>query len=160
MKQNFGDQIKQFREKVDRQTTTAFQEGCRRISYAIAEDSPCSTGKLIGQWSPSVGTPVEHNFQGGQSAWYKSVEGWEKDEGIADTNRTHAMADLVPRIESTVMALDKESPYYFTNHTSYVRLAEYHGWKSVGGKQGPYFMVTKNAGQFKMMIDEIVATLK
>lgn len=156
MKKNFGQQIKQFREKVDRQTTTVYQEGCRKISYAIAEDSPCSTGKLIGQWSPSIGTPIEHNFQGGQSAWYKSAEGWEKDEAIADNNRIHAMADLAPRIESTVMALDKDFPYYFTNHTSYVRLAEYKGWKKIG----PYWMVTNNVGQFKMMIDEIVATLK
>lgn len=156
MKKAFGQQIKDFREKVDRQTTTVYQEGCRKISYAIAEDSPCSTGKLIGQWSPSVGTPIEYNFQGGQSAWYKPGEGWEKDEAIADKNRTHAMADLVPRIESTVMFLDKNHPYYFTNHTSYVRLAEYKGWK----KTSPYWMVTKNAGQFKMMIDEIVAILR
>jgi len=156
MKQNFGDQIKQFREKTERNTTLVFQEGCRKISYEIAEQSPCSTGKLIGQWSPSIGTPLDNNFQGGQSAWFKSGNGWEKDQGIAEANRSHAMADLAPRIETTTMSLDKKFPYYFTNHTSYARLAEYEGWK----RQGPYFMITTSVGQFKIMIDEIVVTIK
>ena len=152
----FSDQIKAFREKVDVRTNQVYQRSCRGVSYQIAGGTPVSTGRLLGQWSPGAGTRTQHDYQGGKSAWQKVGGSWEKDEAIAAANQGQAMASLTPRIESATAMLDKEEPYYFTNHTPYARQAEYEGWRHRDG----YFMVLEAVHRWHMIVNEVARRLR
>lgn len=144
---DFIKNINKFRHKVDRKTNRVFQHACSNVSYSIAEKSPVSTGRLLGQWNPSAGSRARHSFQGGPSAWRKG----QKNEAIASANRAKAMRDLSPRINSATESLDKQDNYYFTNHTDYARQAEYQGWQ----KTREYAMVTKASQEFRQMVDQL-----
>lgn len=152
----FTDAIQNFREKVDNQTTLIYKRSCRGVSYEIAGKTPCSTGKLLGQWSPSAGMRDQHDYEGGESAWKKVGGGFEKDEAIAAANEAQAMANLTPRIEAHTAMLNKDVPYYFTNHTSYARQAEYEGWK----KTGPYYMVLESVHRWHGIVYRIARRIR
>jgi hypothetical protein len=129
---SFSEQVKNFAVKADLLTTQVFQNSCNQISVDIAEGSPVSTGRLLGSWSPSNGTLSSYKFAGGPSAWKNVGPIFWKDDSIAAANQAAAMANLLPRIESTTKALSKKEAYYFTNDTPYIKNAEHEGWANTG----------------------------
>lgn len=149
----FVSSIKKFSNKVEFLTTKVFQESCQDISINIADGSPVSTGKLLGQWAPGVGSQSSYVFQGGQSAWEKVPGGYQKNEGIAATNKNAAMANLLPRVKSETAALAKTTPYYFTNNTPYIQNAEHEGW----GGTDPYHMIEQGVLAWEQIVNNIVA---
>ena len=157
---SFVGQFKTWTKKVKKEADNAFQNICRDVSHEIAEKTPCSTGKLIGQWSPSKNTETRHDYEGGQSAWIKTATGWVKDPAIARQNRQAAMANLEPRIEGSVSQLEMGDTYYFTNHTEYSLIAEYEGWDQYGGKRGPYRMVGRTWAEIDNIVRTAVAKTK
>lgn len=148
MSKEFINKIRQFRHKVERRTTEVYRKSCADISYRIADRTPCSTGHLLGSWSPSSPNRSSYNFEGGPSAWKKGT----KDESVANANRARAMRDLEPRIESVTSSLIKENPYYFTNGVSYARQAEYEGWEVTKGQH----MVLKSKQEWTAIVNRFV----
>ena len=123
---NFADAIKEFAQKVETKTTNVYINSCYTISEDIAEESPVSTGRLLGQWAPNKNTAGSFFYSGGQSAW---KFGW-KDDGIAEINKGAALASLLPRIAAVTNSLSKKEDYYFTNDTPYIQQAEHEGWQN------------------------------
>jgi hypothetical protein len=148
----FDKAIANFRKKVDLKTTQVFQRACNQVSMKIADETGVSTGRLLGQWAPSASTSSKYSYTGGPSAW----QGGVKDEGVADSNKNRAMADLSPRINAITSVLKKTEPYYFTNDTSYVKQAEHDGWEV----QGPYNMREKGRQAFVGIVNNIIMELK
>lgn len=128
----FSEQVRDFVQKTDMQTTMVYQRACKRISFDIATGTPVSTGRLLGSWSPNIGNSSSVYYAGGESAWNNGV----KDKSIATQNRSAAFNSLAPRITSTTESLSKSDIYYFTNDTPYVKQAEHDGW----GRTGAYHM--------------------
>ena len=148
MAKDFVDTIRNFRHKVERRTTEVYRKSCADISYRIADKTPCSTGRLLGSWSPSTPNRSRYNFEGGPSAWEKGV----KDEGVASTNRSRAMRDLGPRIDSVTASLIKANPYYFTNGVPYAHQAEYIGWEVTDAQ----FMVLRSRQEWQAIVNMFV----
>jgi len=145
----FSDQIKDSVQKYNLLITKVFQDSCYIISEDIAEDSPVSTGKLLGQWSPSKNAIGSHSYSGGPSAW---EFGW-KDEGKAEINKGAALSNLLPRIQATTESLSKDDTYYFANDTEYIMQAEYDGWERT-----PSYHMRANAIQNWQLIVNSTAT--
>lgn len=148
----FVSSIKKFSSKVEFLTTKVFQDSCKDISINIADGSPVSTGRLLGQWAPSVGSQSTYTFQGGPSAWRRVPGGYQKNKGIAATNKSAAMTNLLPRIGSETAALTKTTPFYFTNDTSYIQNAEHEGW----GGTGPYHMIEQGVLGWEQVVNNVV----
>lgn len=145
---NFSEQIQQSIQKYNLLVTKVFQDACYQISEDIAEDSPVSTGKLLGQWAPNKNNAKSYSYTGGQSAW---KFGW-KDEGIAEINKGAAMSNLLPRIIAVTESLDKNDTYYLTNDTEYIMQAEYDGWERT-----PSYHMRANAIQnWKLIVKNTV----
>ena len=133
-----------------------YRESCRDVSLEIAEKTPVSTGKLLGQWAPSEGSSSSHTYRGGPSAWSQVPGGWQKDNGVAGTNQNSAMQNLVPRILSVTQTLSKQNPYYFTNDTPYARQAEHTGWKHTDR----YHMVTSTRQNWQQIVNRSALRIK
>ena len=147
----FSDQIKDSVQKYNLLITKVFQDSCYQVSEDIAEDSPVSTGRLLGQWAPSKGAVSNHSYSGGPSAWQF---GW-KDEGVAEINKGAALSDLLPRIKATTKSLSKNDIYYFANDTEYIMQAEYDGWERT-----PSYHMRANAIQnWQLIVNSTVMAL-
>lgn len=148
MAKEFINKIRQFRHKAEQRPLEVYRNSCADISYRIADRTPCSTGHLLGSWAPSTPSRSSYNFEGGPSAWRKGV----KNKGVASANRSRAMRDLGPRIDTVTISLAKENPYYFTNSVSYAKQAEYDGW----GETGPYNMVLISTQEWPAIVSRFV----
>ena len=159
---SFLQDVNKWLVKVHQRYNRAFQNTARDVSMSIAEKSPVSSGKLLGRWEPAKNGPQTNNYEGaGPDAWFHGPSGWEKNEAIAQANRKQAMADLVPRIETTVQALEDGDTYYFSNDANrdgypYVLNAEFHGWRKIG----PYRMVGQTEQAFQQIVAEAVKQAK
>lgn len=145
---SFSDDIKKFIAKYEVLSTNVYRNSCRKVSMDIAEESPVSTGHLLGSWAPAINGASSFNFKGGKSAW----SGSKKDKGIEGANRMSAMASLEPRINFTTESLTKKDTYYFTNDVDYVRNAEYEGWLNTG----PYRMREMAILNWKLIVNDAV----
>jgi hypothetical protein len=147
----FSDQINESILKYNLLTTKVFQNACYQVSEDIAMDSPVSTGKLLGQWTPSKNAASSNSYAGGPSAW---KFGW-KDEGVAEINKGAALSNLLPRIQSVTEGLGKQDTYYFTNDTEYIMQAEYDGWERT-----PSYHMRANAIQnWQLIVNSAVMAL-
>lgn len=157
----FVAQFTKWTKKVKQDADDAFQNICRQTSNEIAEKTPVSTGRLLGQWSPGKNVETKNYYPGGLSAWRKVANGKTiKDSAIEQQNRQAAMANLEPRIEGAVSQLEMGDTYYFSNHTEYSLIAEYEGWNQYGGKTGPYRMVGETFAGIRAIIETAVAKTK
>ena len=147
----FTEQITSFVTKADSVTTNVYRGSCKQISLDIAEESPVSTGRLLGSWSPSNGTSSSHFFSGGRSAWVKKGNRWQKETSIAEQNKAMALTNLIPRIDSEINSLTKLNDYYFTNDTDYIANAEYEGWEHTGA----YHMIENAVLNWQLIVNTI-----
>lgn len=135
-------------EEYDRQVTNVYRKSCRAISIEIAERSPVKTGRLLGSWAPSVNRMKSHHFKGNPEEgdmFEMAYKGYARRQA----NRSQAMENLTPRIDSTVNSMKKSGVYYFTNNTPYIRQAEFEGWK----RTGPYRMVATSIVNWKDIVN-------
>jgi len=145
MNKKFNEQIDNFVRKTKNSIKQVFQEASYQVSDKTAQETPVSTGHLLGSWSPSIGLPQPYNFEGGSSAW----KGKYKDESIASANRSAAEADLYPRLAATTEMLTLDSRFLFANDVEYAQQAEYLGWGGFQGGTSPYFMMTQGTMVFR-----------
>jgi hypothetical protein len=147
MKQN-KNILKKLIEEYDRQVTNVYRKSCRAISMEIAERSPVKTGRLLGSWAPSVNRMKSHYFPGNPEEgdmFEPAFTSWARNQA----NRSKAMENLTPRIDSATNSMKKSSTYYFTNNTPYIRQAEYDGWI----RTGPYRMVATSIINWKDIVN-------
>lgn len=142
----FSDKIHETVNAYKLLITKVFQGSCYQISEDIAMGSPVSTGKLLGQWSPNKNSASNYSFSGGRSAWHGGI----KDESIADANRSAALDNLLPRIESETDSLSNNDVYYFTNDTPYVKNAEFDEGFS---REGAYHMRTNAIQNWQSIVN-------
>ena len=148
----FADQIQSFAKKCDVLTTKTFQGSCYKVSEDIIEESPVSTGSLIGTWTPGIGAANSDFFTGGESAWVNGA----KDEGIASANRGPAVAYAGSKLATKIPTLSKKEEYYFTNNVPYIRQAEHTGWE----RTDAYHMREQAVLNWQLIVDNVVNGLK
>ena len=129
---SFKNDIDNFVNKTNKRITDVYRKSCEMISTDIAENTPVSTGKLLGSWSPSINTVRSYDYEGGLSAWVVGPKGFKKEESIASANKLAAFTDVASRTRSITQTLNKHDTYYFTNNVSYVKNAEHKGWTKTG----------------------------
>jgi len=147
----FASQIQAFAKKCDSLTTKVYQGSCHQISEDIIEESPVSTGSLIGTWTPGIGSAESDFFKGGESAWVKGV----KDEGIASANRGPAMAYAGSKLATKIPMLSKKDEYHFTNNVPYIEQAEHTGWDNTDA----YHMREKALVNWQLIVDTVANRL-
>jgi hypothetical protein len=155
---SFKDDIDKFVAKTNMLIDNTYRQSCKMVSEDIAEETPVSTGRLLGSWAPSADSMGSNSYSGGMSAWSVDEKGWKKDESIANANRAAAMADVMSRISSVTAGLNRKRPYYFTNDVDYVRMAEHDGWAAQGGTTGPYRMREKAILNWQAIVNEAALT--
>jgi hypothetical protein len=155
---SFKDDIDKFVAKTNMLIDNTYRQSCQMISEDIAEETPVSTGRLLGSWAPSANSISSYDYRGGMSAWSVDERGWKKDESIANANRAAALADVSGRISSVTAGLDRHKTYYFTNDVDYVKMAEHDGWAAQGGSTGPYRMREKAVLNWQAIVNEAALT--
>lgn len=156
---SFTKDVIKWLQKVERRCNSTIRNTARETSQRTVDRTGVSSGKLMGRWQPSIGTPQTNNYEGGESAWYKdpsSPTGWSKDESIAAQNESAAKAFIEPQIAAVTSALEFTDTFYLTNDTEYGPQAEYQGWTTVG----PYRMKGRTAAEFEMIVLEAVRQAK
>lgn len=154
---SFASQVKGFVEKADTLTTKAFQGSCYQVSYDIGEESPVSTGQLLGSWAPSANAPGNYHFAPREAAWLDSPGGAvEKVSDIESSNRATAMQNMTDRLKAVTSELTKKDSFYLTNNVSYIMKAEHTGWRATDA----YHMREKALINWQQIVNSVVGKLK
>lgn len=147
MEDKFLNAIAKFKQKINFMDKELFSKSCAKISNEIADNTPVSTGTLLGSWSPSVNSRTKHKYIGGRSAWIKGKKNLE----IAHTNQQKAMGNLTERLNSTLATLTPSNTYYFINGSDHAMQAEYDGWANTDAQ----FMVTRARQNWQGKVNEV-----
>ena len=154
---SFASQVKGFVEKADTLTTKAFQGSCYQVSYDIAEESPVSTGQLLGSWAPALNEMGAYHFEPRESAWIDTPGGDViKVTEIEIANRAAAMQNMTSRLGAVTLALSKKDRFYLTNNTPYIMQAEHAGWEEVDA----YHMREKALINWQQIVNSVVSRLR
>ena len=145
---SFLKEVQQWLDKVEDRCDETMRQTAKEVSQRVVDRTGVSSGRLLGSWTPSIGTPATHTYEGGPSAWIKTGEGWAKDEGVAAANKAKAKAHVEPMIRAVTESLEFSNTYYLSNNTPYAEQAENQGWSRVG----PYMMMATTAAEFDLIV--------
>lgn len=147
----FASDIYKWINKVERRADITMRGTAYNLSQTLFDNTPVSTGKLLGSWTPGINSTNTNEYSGGPSAWHKNATGnFVKDDTIAAANRAKAMNHLEPIVSAITSMLEYDDNYILANSVSYGPQAEHEGWKHTG----PYFMVENTAATFRMLVQE------
>ena len=121
---DFAGQIKTFSTKAIAKSEKAFKNTCIGLSVAIQKDTPVDTGRLRGNWQPSVNTPATSTLMDTDSSGSKVMQ----------------------KIQDTGQRIKLGNTYFFTNNLIYAPRIEFDGHSSQKAPQG---MVRVNVTRWK-----------
>ena len=120
---DFAGQIKTFSFNAIAKSEKAFKDTCIGLSVAIQEDTPVDTGRLRGNWQPSINSPITSS--------------------LMDTDPSGSK--VIGKIENTTQRIKLGDTYFFTNNLAYAAEIEFMG-KS---QKAPAGMVRVNLTRWK-----------
>jgi len=123
---SFASDMKKWVEKTKMKEDQAIRSATVSISGEIIDRTPVDTGRLRGNWIPSINAPK-----------------------IAQTDNT---TPLMAEVQSTV-AQATGKVFYLVNSLPYARRIEYEGWSAVKAPQG---MVRISVQNFKEALKKAV----
>ena len=100
---DFAGQIKTFSTKAIAKSEKAFKNTCIGLSVAIQQDTPVDTGRLRGNWQPSVNTPATST--------------------LMDTDPSGSK--VMQKIQDTGQRIKLGDTYFFTNNLIYAYPLEF-----------------------------------
>lgn len=100
---NFVGQINTFSHKALARSEKAFQNTCIGLSIAVEVDTPVLTGRLRGNWQPSVNTPATST--------------------LMDTDPSGSK--VMQKIQDTGQRIKLGDTYFFTNNLIYAYPLEF-----------------------------------
>ena len=120
---NFAGQIRIFSTNAIAKSKKAFKNTCIGLSAAIQQDTPVDTGRLRGNWQPSINSPATSS--------------------LMDTDPSGAK--VIGKIQDTTQRIKLGDTYFFTNNLAYAAEIEFTG-KS---QKAPAGMVRVNLARWK-----------
>ena len=111
---DFAEVIARFAQEALAKSEEGFQNTCSNLSIAIQEDTPVLTGRLRGNWQPSINSPIESSIM-------------EIDP---------SGGKVVRKIRDVCQKLKLGDTYFFTNNVIYGPRIEFYGHSSQKAPQG------------------------
>lgn len=100
---DFAGQIRTFSFNAIAKSEKAFKNTCIGLSAAIQQDTPVDTGRLRGNWQPSINTPITSS--------------------LMDTDPSGSK--VMQKIEDTGQRIKLGDTYFFTNNLIYAYPLEF-----------------------------------
>ncbi len=125
---SFDSQIRDFSFNAIARSERAFKDTCIGLSIAITIDTPVDTGRLRGNWQPSINSPATSS--------------------ISETDPSGS--EVIRKIEDTSQRLRLGDTYYFTNNLVYAADIEFGGSPT----KSPDGMVRVNLSRWRDFLNE------
>lgn len=121
---SFELQMQEWAKKTGLKTDKVVEIACIKLSTEIMKRTPVDSGRLVGNWIPSINTPQLNEIEKNSPDYVGVVNNANKASG---------------------------KTFWLVNNLPYVRRIEYEGWSKVKAPQG---MVRVSIQSFRTFLEE------